>query len=62
MQNIVIWANLRATVNVDCNEIVTVSKDPAAIRTFAARAVAEYPSLNVLINNAGIMKLENLQA
>jgi len=36
--------------------------DPAAIRTFAARVVAEYPNLNVLINNAGIMKIENLQS
>src|SRR5665213_864544 len=34
-------------------------QDPAAIRTFAAQAAAEFPSLNVLINNAGIMRAEN---
>jgi uncharacterized oxidoreductase len=33
---------------------------PAAIRDLAAKAVAEFPSLNVLINNAGIMRAENL--
>jgi uncharacterized oxidoreductase len=33
--------------------------DPAAIEIFAARIVAEHPALNVLINNAGIMKLED---
>jgi uncharacterized oxidoreductase len=31
------------------------------IRAFAARILAEHPDLNVLINNAGIMRLENLQ-
>jgi uncharacterized oxidoreductase len=36
--------------------------DPAAIREFAARAVAEFPSINVLINNAGIMRVEKLLA
>jgi uncharacterized oxidoreductase len=36
--------------------------DPKAIQTFAARVTAEHPTLNVLINNAGIMKVENLQA
>jgi len=35
--------------------------DPEAIRAFAARVTAEYPSLNILINNAGIMKGENLR-
>jgi uncharacterized oxidoreductase len=33
-------------------------EDPAAIRAFAAQAAAEFPSLNVLINNAGIMRAE----
>ena len=37
-------------------------EDPAAIRAFAARTVAEFPALNVLINNAGIMRAENLLA
>lgn len=34
--------------------------DPAAIADFARRVVAEYPTLNVLINNAGIMRFEPL--
>ncbi|MFZ0340679.1 MAG: SDR family oxidoreductase [Terracidiphilus sp.] len=37
-------------------------EDPAAIRDFAAKVVAEFPSLNVLINNAGIMRAEKLLA
>jgi uncharacterized oxidoreductase len=35
-------------------------EDPAAIKAFAPKVVANFPKLNVLINNAGIMKLENL--
>lgn len=34
--------------------------DAASIRSFAARLENEYPSLNVLINNAGIMRGESL--
>jgi uncharacterized oxidoreductase len=37
-------------------------EDPAGIRSFAAEVAARYPALNVLINNAGIMRVENLQA
>lgn len=36
--------------------------DPAAVRAFAARIVTDHPALNVLINNAGIMKVEDLTA
>lgn len=36
--------------------------DAAAIRDFAARMVAEHPGLNVLVNNAGIMRVENVLA
>ena len=36
--------------------------DPANLRSFAVQIASRYPSLNVLINNAGIMRLENLQA
>jgi uncharacterized oxidoreductase len=36
--------------------------DPAAIRSFAAHAAREFPLLNVLINNAGIMRAEKLLA
>lgn len=32
----------------------------ADIRRFAAQAVADFPTLNVLINNAGIMRVENI--
>jgi uncharacterized oxidoreductase len=45
--------------------IVSISldiEDPAAIRSFAAKVAADYPNLNVLINNAGIMRPENLLA
>jgi uncharacterized oxidoreductase len=37
-------------------------EDPAAIRAFAAQAAADFASLNVLINNAGIMRPEKLLA
>jgi len=35
---------------------------PAAIRAFGVQMASEFPKLNVLINNAGIMKPENLLA
>ena len=37
-------------------------EDPAAIRAFASSITREYPALNVLVNNAGIMRPENLKA
>jgi uncharacterized oxidoreductase len=37
-------------------------EDPVAIKAFAAKAAADFPSLNVVINNAGIMQNENLAA
>jgi uncharacterized oxidoreductase len=37
-------------------------EDPAAIKAFAARVAAEFPKLNVLLNNAGIMRPENVLA
>lgn len=33
--------------------------DPVAIRAFAAKLIADHPALNVVVNNAGIMKLED---
>lgn len=35
-------------------------EDPASIRALAAQLSGEYPALNVLINNAGIMRIEDL--
>jgi uncharacterized oxidoreductase len=37
-------------------------EDPSAIRVFAGHVAAEWPALNILINNAGIMRPENLLA
>jgi uncharacterized oxidoreductase len=37
-------------------------ENSGGIRAFAAQVAADYPALNVLINNAGIMRPENLQA
>jgi len=36
--------------------------DPAQIAALAARVRAEFPRLDVLMNNAGIMLFENLKA
>jgi uncharacterized oxidoreductase len=35
-------------------------EDAASVRAFAAKLVADFPGLNVVINNAGIMRPENL--
>ena len=35
-------------------------EDPASIVAFAAQVTAEHPTLNVLINNAGIMRIDKL--
>jgi Short-chain dehydrogenase involved in D-alanine esterification of lipoteichoic acid and wall teichoic acid (D-alanine transfer protein) len=37
-------------------------EDAASIRVFADRMAKDFPSLNVVVNNAGIMRPENLQA
>ena len=37
-------------------------QDPAAVRAFATRVTADFPGLNVLVNNSGIMRPENLLA
>src|SRR5688572_18770173 len=34
--------------------------DPAAIVTFTRQVLVEHPKLNILINNAGIMRYEDL--
>src|SRR3954466_4483547 len=35
-------------------------EDPAAVKAFARQAAADHPALNVLVNNAGVMRLEAL--
>ncbi len=42
--------------------VVLDVEDAAGIRAFAAQMQREFPKLNVLVNNAGIMRPENLQA
>jgi len=37
-------------------------EDAAAIRSFAQKLTADFPTLNVVIHNAGIMRPENLLA
>ncbi|CAM3189497.1 SDR family oxidoreductase [Paracoccus nototheniae] len=42
--------------------MVLDADDGAAIAAFAARVTAQFPALNVLVNNAGIMRAETLDA
>src|SRR5260370_6405442 len=37
-------------------------EDPASISAVAGRLIAEYPKLNVLINNAGVMHVDDVSA
>src|ERR1700732_4779868 len=37
-------------------------EDPASISAVAGRLIAEYPKLNVLINNAGVMNIDDVSA
>jgi uncharacterized oxidoreductase len=48
--------------NPGMQSLVLNVEDAAHVRSFAAQAVSSYPALNVLINNAGIMRAENLKA
>jgi uncharacterized oxidoreductase len=48
--------------NPGMSSLVLDIEDPAAIRSLASQVAARFPKLNVLINNAGIMRVENLQA
>jgi uncharacterized oxidoreductase len=46
--------------NPGMKSLVLDIEDRTAIRAFASRLASEFPALNVLINNAGIMRPENL--
>ena len=66
--NKVIVAGRRKTIletvtaaNPGMHSVVLDVRNPAQLKAFADQIAAEYPSLNVLINNAGIMKIENLR-
>jgi short-subunit dehydrogenase involved in D-alanine esterification of teichoic acids len=42
--------------------VVLDIENPKSIRTMASQMASEFPTLNVVINNAGIMRPENLKA
>lgn len=44
----------------DMHTLTFDASDPASIDTFAAEAIARFPAINVLINNAGMLELEDL--
>jgi uncharacterized oxidoreductase len=48
--------------NPGMKSVVLDIKDRTSIRAVVSHVVKEYPELNVVINNAGIMRKENLQA
>jgi uncharacterized oxidoreductase len=51
-----------AAANPGMNSLTLDIEETANIRSFAAQVAKQYPALNVLINNAGIMRAERLQA
>ena len=48
------------TANPGMKSVTLDVSDPKSIQSFVAQMTKDYPSLNVLINNAGIMRPENL--
>ena len=48
--------------NPGMTSVVLDVADPAAIRAFAEQIAHDHPALNVLVNNAGIMKAEDVLA
>jgi uncharacterized oxidoreductase len=50
------------TANPGMASIVLNIEDPASIRAVAAQLVTTHPTLNAVIHNAGVMRLENLLA
>jgi uncharacterized oxidoreductase len=51
-----------AAANPGMKSVVLDIEDPTSIRAVVLQVAKEYPELNVVINNAGIMRKENLQA
>jgi uncharacterized oxidoreductase len=51
-----------AAANPGMKSLTLDIQKPEAIRAFAAAVALQFPALNVLINNAGIMRAENLNA
>src|ERR1700675_4448905 len=49
------------TANPGMKSVTLDIEDAASISSFAVQLGKDFPTLNVLINNAGIMRLENLQ-
>jgi uncharacterized oxidoreductase len=49
-----------ADANPGMKSLVLDVEDRTAIRAFSKRLASEFPAVNVLINNAGVMRLENL--
>lgn len=60
--NKVVIAGRRTRANPGMASAVFDIEKPEAIRQFAEKVAADFPSLNVLINNAGIMRAEKLTA
>jgi len=48
------------TANPGMKSVIVDVEDRSTLAAFAAQVTEEYPALNVLINNAGIMRAENL--
>ena len=48
--------------NPGMHSLVLDTADPASIASAATRLTQDFPTLNVLVNNAGIMRLENIQS
>ena len=48
--------------NPGMKSLVLNMDDAGSIKEFAEKVATEFPTLNVLVNNAGIMSVENLQA
>jgi uncharacterized oxidoreductase len=53
-------AMVKANPGIEARELDV--DDPAAIKSFAKQIVTDFPSLNILINNAGIMRAEDLKS